>query len=96
MNAFQVISVGLDIVLVGLGIATYLRRPKLGGRLYHGMQILLIGLMIFGFVHLIESAILVFLILDEGWNELIHRLLVLAAFGLVLWGFSRMQRALDE
>lgn len=96
MTIFQITSLVLDIVLVVLGIATYVRRPKLGGRLYRGMQILLIGLMILGFVHLIESGMVIFLPWQEGWNEVVHRLLVLAAFSLILWGFGRMQRALDE
>lgn len=96
MNVLQFVSLALDILLIVAGILTYTQRPRLGGLLSRGIQMLLIGLVILGFSHMIETGLFIGFNLDQGWNEILHRALVAAAFGFVLWGFRLMQRALDE
>jgi hypothetical protein len=96
MNTLQIVSLVLDIILIILGLLTYVRRPKMGGQLARGIQILLIGLILLGFTHMLETGLFVLLQLDEDWNEVIHRVLVMVGFGFVLWGFRRMQTALDN
>lgn len=95
MNTLQFVSLILDILLVIIGIVTYLRRPKMGGLFARGLRVLLVGLLILGFSHMAETGLFVLFDMDQSWNEVLHRLLVGVAFGFVLWGFIRMQRALD-
>ncbi len=96
MTTFQVTSLALDLVLIVLGIMTYLRRPRLGGLLNRGMRLLLIGLIMLGFAHMIETGLFVLFHLTEDVNEVLHRVFVIIAFGMVLLGFGRMQRALHD
>ncbi len=96
MTNFQTTSLVLDLVLIVLGVLTYVRRPRLGGQLNGGMRMLLVGLIMLGFAHMFETSLFIFLHLDEGVNEVVHRVFVIIAFVLVLWGFGRMQRALHS
>lgn len=96
MTNFQTTSLVLDLVLIVLGLLTYIRRPRLGGQLNAGMRMLLVGLIMLGFAHMFETALFIFLHLSEDVNEVVHRVFVIIAFMLVLWGFGRMQRALHS
>lgn len=96
MTHFQTTSLVLDLVLIVLGILTYVRRPRLGGQLNAGMRMLLVGLIMLGFAHMFETSLFIFMHLDEDVNEVVHRVFVIIAFVLVLWGFGRMQRALNS
>ncbi|MBP7691783.1 MAG: hypothetical protein KA764_07685 [Anaerolineales bacterium] len=95
MSPLQLVSLGLDLILIALGLFTYVRRPKVGGLFSRGFRVLLVGLVILGFSHMIETGLFVLFNFDQNWNEIVHRLLVVIAFGFVLWGFNRLQRALD-
>jgi hypothetical protein len=96
MTHFQTTSLVLDLVLIVLGVLTYVRRPRLGGQLNAGMRMLLVGLIMLGFAHMFETSLFILLHLDEDVNEVLHRIFVIIAFVLVLWGFGRMQRALHS
>lgn len=96
MSVPESISLVLDIILIILGILTYVRRPKLGGLFSRGMRILILGMIVLGFTHMIETGLFIIFQFDEEWNEVIHRVLVVAAFGFVLLGLNRMQSALDQ
>ena len=50
-----IIAFVLDIVLVIAAIAAFLTRPRIGGQLAKGLQTLMIGIMVLGFAHLIET-----------------------------------------
>ena len=96
MSSLQLFSLGLDVLLIILGIITYLRRPKLGGLFSRGFRVLLAGMLVLGFSHMIETGLFMLFDFDQDLNEIVHRLIVVGAFGLVIWGFERMQRALDH
>ena len=89
----ETISFILDIFLVIAAITAYLMRPRIGGQLAIGLRILLIGIMVLGFAHMIETTFFVFLHIDRPLNEVIHRLLVGAGFVFVIIGFARMRGA---
>ena len=91
----QTISFVLDILLVIAAITAYLARPRIGGQLAKGLRILLTGIMVLGFAHLIETALFVFFNVSAPLNEVIHRLLVAAGFILVIIGFARMRGAFE-
>ena len=92
----QLIAFILDCALVGAAVAAYLARPRIGGELARGMRVLLIGVMVLGLAHLVETVLFVALSLDRQVNEIVHRLLVGAGFVFVIQGFMTMRQAFEE
>jgi hypothetical protein len=62
MEPLQVVSFVLDVLLVVAAIVAYLARPRIGGELAVGLRILLVGVLILGLAHLVETGF-VFVIL---------------------------------
>ena len=89
------ISFLLDVLLVIAAVAAYLSRPRIGGQLIKGLQILMIGIMILGFAHFIETLLFVLMVISTSLNEIIHRLLVGIGFIFVIAGFNRMRKAFE-
>ena len=96
MQPRQLISFILDVLLVIAAVAAYLARPRIGGQLAKGLRVLLAGVIILGFAHLIETGLFVIFSLNLQVNEIVHRLLVVIGFVFVIRGFSTMRRAFDE
>lgn len=96
MQPLQLISLSLDVVLVIAAVAAFMMRPRIGGQLAKGMRTLLIGLMILGLAHFIETGLFVVFQLGTEINEIVHRLLIAIAFIFVILGFNTMRRAFDE
>jgi len=94
MNALQIASLILDVLLVVAAVIAYLARPQIGGTLAKGLRILLIGVMVLGLAHLIETILFAVLQVGQDANEVIHRLLVGTGFVFVIWGFMKMREAL--
>ena len=92
----ETISIILDILLVVAGVAAYLTRPRIGGQLSKGLRLLLVGILMLGFAHLIETLLFVLFNLSAPLNEVIHRLLVAAGFIFVIVGFTRMRGAFEK
>lgn len=90
------IALALDIILVLTAILAYWSRPRIGGQLSKGLRVLLIGLMLLGFAHLIETGLFVVFNIELHINEIIHRLIVMAGFVFVIWGFIIMRRAFEK
>lgn len=96
MLSDHLVSLILDVLLVVAAIIAYLTRPRIGGRLARGLKILLVGVMILGLGHLIETLMFAVLSVDLRTNEIIHRLLVVFGFVFVILGFLRMRAAFYE
>ena len=96
MTSLDLIALILDILLVVAAIAAFLARPRIGGELAIGLRRLLVGVIILGLEHLIETAFFVVLGANREVNEIIHRVLVGTGFIFVIWGFVRMRRAFDD
>lgn len=94
MNILQVISLILDGLLVVAAVIAYLARPQIGGTLAKGLRILLIGVIVLGLAHFIETMLFAMLHVSQDMNEVIHRLLVGTGFVFVIWGFIKMRQAL--
>lgn len=86
----------LDVLLVVAAMVAYLARPRLGGQMAKGLRILLVGVMILGFAHLIESVLFLLFSTDLWTNEILHRLLVGLGFVFIIMGFVTMRRAFFE
>lgn len=96
MTSLQLISLALDILLVVAAIVSYLARPRIGGQLAKGMRVLLAGVIVLGFAHLIETGMFVIFNVPTQINEIVHRLLVGSGIVLVILGFVIMRRAFEE
>jgi len=96
MDTLQIISFVLDLVLIVAAVIAYHARPRIGGQLAIGLRVLLIGVMILGLAHFIETALFVVFHENLQVNEVIHRLLVGTGFLFVIVGFYRMRRAFEE
>ena len=94
MDALQIVSLVLDALLVVAAVVAYLARPQIGGALAKGLRILLIGVMVLGLAHFIETILFAVLQVSQDANEVIHRLLVGMGFVFVIWGFAKMRDAL--
>ena len=94
MNALQIASLILDVLLIVAAVIAYLARPRIGGTLAKGLRIMLIGVMVLGLAHFIESILFAVLQVNRDANEVIHRLLVGTGFVFVIWGFIKMREAL--
>ncbi len=93
METFALI---LDVILVVASIAAYIARPRIGGELAKGMRLLVSGVLILGFAHLIESLLFVLFDAARPLNEVLHRLIVAFALMFVIAGFNRMRGAFDR
>jgi hypothetical protein len=94
MDALQIISLILDLLLIAAAVIAYLARPRIGGALAKGLRILLIGIMVLGLAHFIETLLFAVLQWSYDANEVIHRLMVGVGFVFVIWGFLKMREAL--
>jgi hypothetical protein len=95
MEPLQLVSFILDLLLVIAAVIAYWARPRIGGELAVGLRILLVGVIILGLAHLIETALFVLLNENLQLNEVIHRLLVGTGFVFVILGFIKMRQAFE-
>jgi hypothetical protein len=96
MDVLQIVSFALDIVLIAAAVIAYHARPRIGGQLAVGLRMLLVGVMILGLAHFIETGLFVVFQVDLQFNEVIHRVLVGLGFIFVIVGFYRMRKAFEE
>ena len=95
LEPLELVSLCLDILLVVATVIAYMARPRIGGELAKGMRVLLTGVVVLGFAHLIETGMFVLLNENRQINEVIHRLLVGSGIVFVIVGFNIMRRAFD-
>ena len=96
MEPLQVLTLGLDVILVILTVAMFAARPRIGGSLGSGMRILVAGFLVLGVAFISETALFVVTPISIVANEVIHRVLIGFGFALIIWGFSRMGQALKQ
>ncbi len=96
MNPSELLSFILDVLLIVAAVVAYLNRPRIGGQLAKGLRILLIGVMILGLAHFIETGLFSWFNVAREINEILHRSLIVVAFGFVIFGFVMMRRAFEE
>ena len=87
----------LDIVLVISAVLALYFRPKIGGQLAVGLNLIMIGVLILGFTHLTDTLLKDFVTaLDATTRPLLHRGLNVAGFLLVFIGFFQMRKAIES
>jgi len=94
----SVITLALDALLVGAGVlsaAVAWRGLRARGSV--GILTASVALAFLGFVHIIETSMWIGLgFIGQEAIEIVHRLLVLGAFGWLLYGLARAGRELDD
>lgn len=96
MRPLQIVALTLDIVLVAASIVAYRARPRIGGELAKGLRILLIGVIILGLAHFIETGLFVVFSLAFDVNEVLHRLIVATGSIFVILGFFTLRRVFEK
>ena len=91
----ELVSFILDVFLVIAAVVAYLARPRIGGQLAKGLQTLLVGVVVLGLAHMVETVLFAMFNVDRQINEILHRLLIGAGFVFVIWGFFTIRRAFD-
>lgn len=86
----------LDLILViGAFLALYFR-PRLGGQLAIGLRLIMVGVLILGFTHLMDTLLKDFVTaIDAATRPLLHRGLNVAGFLFIFYGFFRMKKAME-
>ncbi len=95
MKPLELISFTLDILLIVAAVLAYWSRPRIGGELAKGLRILLIGVIVLGMAHFIETGLFGWFNIERQANEIIHRLIIVAGFVFVIWGFAMMRKAFE-
>ena len=93
MQPLQALSLILDLATIGLTVAMFLARPRVGGAMGQGIQILTIGFVMLGVAFVTETGLFIATRINLEANEVIHRVLIGIGFVLIIWGFSIMRRA---
>jgi hypothetical protein len=81
----------MDFVLVAASIWMIIEARGIGGIVGTSMNRIVIGAIILGFAHLIATFLpRIIPSVDTAANNFIHRLIVLAGFVLLVWGFRKI------
>jgi two-component system NarL family response regulator len=96
MPLFPVITFGLDLALVAAAVIAYAARPRIGGHLARGLRVLLVGVIILGCAHFVETELFAWFDVDVQLNEMLHRLLIALGFVWVILGFITMRQAFER
>lgn len=86
----RTINVILDIVLVLASIWMILAVRGVGGVFGRALNLIVVGAIILGIAHLLATLGTEVLKLDGLTNQFIHRLIVLAGFVVLVFGFRQL------
>jgi hypothetical protein len=89
-NTINIINVVLDFVLVAASVWMILAARGVGGIFGKTMNLIVIGAIVLGVAHLLATIGTSVLQIPGGPNQLIHRLIVLAGFVFLVFGFRQL------
>jgi membrane-bound ClpP family serine protease len=92
------INFGFDVLLVIIGFVMAYAATKIPsvGAIGKTVRYVVIGAIILGFAHLIETGISSFFKIDNELNELIHRGIILLAFSFLYFGIKGLADSLSK
>lgn len=96
MDSLEAVSVGLDLVLAGAAVASYRARPRHNSHLARWVRVLLIGILVLGCAHLLETWLFVWTDVSRHVNEVVFQLLLMAGLGLVIFSSGGLRKAIEE
>jgi len=89
-NTISTFNVILDFVLVAASIWMILAARGVGGIVGRTMNLIVVGAIVLGIAHLLATVGTQVLKIDGGTNQLIHRVIVLAGFVFMVFGFRQL------
>ena len=95
---FESLNFGFDLLLLIIGFVMAFAATKIpsAGAIGRTVRNVVIGAIILGFAHLIETGLTFFLKLDTEVNELIHRGIILLAFAFLYFGIKGLADSLSK
>lgn len=96
--SYESLNLGFDILLLIIGFVMAYAATKLPsvGAIGKTVRNVVIGAIILGFAHLIETGITFFFKIDTAANELIHRGIILLAFAFLYFGIKGLSDSLSK
>ena len=86
----------LDLLLVISAVLAYYNRPRIGGQLAVGLNLIMIGVLILGITHLTDTLLKDFVtMIDATTRPLLHRGFNVVGFLFIFTGFFQMKRAIE-
>ena len=94
METMEAINITLDFVLmfVALWMIVTVRASKLGGVIGSTLNYITVGAVFLGIAHMLETVTFEVLHLDVAMVEGLHRLIILAGFIGLIFGFRGLSR----
>lgn len=91
MELIPILKVVLDVVMIGIAIwmVTYVR--GIGGMVGKTLGLITWGAIVTGFAHLFGTLEAAYFPIPGGWSGVVHRLIVLAGFTLLAFGFRQIK-----
>lgn len=88
------IIIGLDIILIltSFWMIYVVRQSQFGGVLGATLQAVVLGALLLGLAHAMETIMIEVLSMGIEITELIHRLMVLFGFALLIFGFQQLAK----
>jgi hypothetical protein len=95
---YESINLAFDILLVFIGFVMAFAATKIPsvGAIGKTVRNVVIGAVILGFAHLIETGISSIFKIDNELNELIHRSIILVAFAFLYFGIKGLSDSLGK
>jgi hypothetical protein len=92
------VSLGFDILLLVIGFVMAYAATKIpsAGAIGKTVRNVVIGAIILGFAHLIETGLTTLFKIDGEVNELIHRGIILVAFAFLYFGIKGLADSLSK
>lgn len=95
---YEAFNLGFDILLLVIGFIMAYAATKIPstGAIGKTVRHVVIGAIILGFAHLIETGLTFFFKLDTEVNELIHRAIILLGFAFLYFGIQGLADSLNK
>jgi hypothetical protein len=96
--SLETVSLGFDVVLLLIGFVMAYAATKIPsvGAIGKTVRNVVIGAVILGFAHLIETGLTTLFKIDGEVNELIHRGIILLAFAFLYFGIKGLADSLGK
>jgi hypothetical protein len=92
------VSLGFDLLLLLIGVVMAFAASKIPsvGAIGKTVRSVVIGAMILGLAHLIETGLTEMFKVETELNEIIHRVIILIGFGFLYFGIKGLADSLNK
>jgi hypothetical protein len=92
------VSLGFDLLLLAIGVVMAFAASKIPsvGAIGKTVRYVVIGALILGMAHLIETGLTEVFKINTELNEVIHRVVILLGFGFLYYGIKGLADSLNK